>query len=73
MDSFMKYRNKIFDEFIPLEWEDKFQILKNWMDRNPKFEREFIESVEDYFYNRGEVTESQEEAIYKIVQKFRII
>jgi hypothetical protein len=69
----MQYRARIFDEVIPLGTEDKFEIVKKYSESHPKFDMEFIESLQDLYYEFGDLTESQERALDNIIERYRMV
>ena len=52
---------------------EKCDAIKNWANaNNTNFNLNFVNSVEDYFSNRGMATAAQESAINKIISKWKI-
>ncbi len=52
--------------------EEKIQAVLEWADENGWFDAEFIESLQDYFNATGILTTAQENALDRIIERFRI-
>jgi len=54
------------------EYTDKCNMILNWADRKPKFNKDFIESVIAFMEESDYITDSQMNAIDNIIEKCRI-
>lgn len=68
------YRKLVFENIIgKMEYEELFDIMKNYAYTNKNFDSDIIYDIEEYFYNHGEITESQDSALWNIATKYRMI
>lgn len=52
--------------------ESKLQAIMDWAEENSNFDTEFVDSLYEQFINRGELSESQIEALDNIIDKWGI-
>lgn len=57
---------------MELEPDEKIEMVLEWAKDKPKFDTEFIESLNEFFENNGHLTESQEDALDNIIHKWGI-
>lgn len=52
--------------------EKRLQLLERWMPDNPHFDSTFVDSVRDFYDDRGEITPRQRDALDNIILRWRV-
>jgi len=67
-----RYRELIFDYILSLNPDQKCNIIIDFS-KNNSFDPSLAESILEFYYEHEEISESQEDALNNIIEKFRMV
>jgi len=55
-----------------MDYKDMLDCILEWAETHPNFDASVFESIESYYYDQGEFTGRQQDAIENVYYKWRV-